>query len=91
MGVGLDRKAATEFSFFLAIPTMFAATSYNLMQNLQWLEASDLVALALAFGLSFLVALVSIRWLLRYVATHSFRVFAWYRLVLGLIIFWVLR
>lgn len=83
---GLSRRAATEFSFFLAIPTMFAATLYDLLKSYQWLEPGDLLWLALASAVSFAVALVSIRWLLRYVSTHSLGVFAWYRLALGLVI-----
>jgi undecaprenyl-diphosphatase len=87
LGIGLNRKAATEFSFFLAIPTMFAATIYSLLKNLEYLEAADAGWLALSFVISFLVAWVSIRWLLRYVMSHSFRIFAWYRIGLGIIIF----
>ena len=86
LGLGLSRKAATEFSFFLAIPVMFAATIYDLLKNLQYLEASDAGWLSLSFAISFLVAWASIRWLLRYVASHSFRMFAWYRLALGVVI-----
>jgi undecaprenyl-diphosphatase len=83
---GLDRRTATKFSFFLAIPTMFGATTYKLFKDHRWLEPGDAVWLALAFVVSFLVAWASIRWLLRYVATHSFAVFAWYRLAVGLIL-----
>ena len=86
LGVGLDRRSATEFSFFLAIPTMFAATLYDLVKNRGHLQPGDAGWLALAFVLSFLVAWGSIRWLLRYVSTHSFRVFAWYRIALGVLI-----
>ncbi len=85
--VGLDRRAATEFSFFLAIPVMFAATVYSLIKEYDALEAGDLGYLALSFVVSFFVAWASIRWLLQYVSTHSFRLFAWYRLALGLILF----
>ena len=87
LGIGLNRKAATEFSFFLAIPTMFAATIYSLLKNLEHLEASDAGWLSLSFVISFLVAWLSIRWLLRYVTTHNFRIFAWYRIGLGILIF----
>jgi undecaprenyl-diphosphatase len=90
MTAGLDRRAATEFSFFLAIPTMFAATFYDLYKNWSELEPGDLSWLALAFVISFLVAWASIRWLLRYVATHSLRAFAWYRIGFGLLILVVL-
>lgn len=84
LGLGLDRKAATEFSFFLAIPTMGAATCYDLLKNRAYLEPGDLVWLGIAFVVSFLVAWVSIQWLLRFVSTHTLRPFAWYRIVLGL-------
>lgn len=90
MCVGLDRRAATEFSFFLAIPTMFAATIYDLMKNFDALEPGDLAWLALSFAISFLVAWVSVRWLLRYVSTHTFRAFAWYRLAFGFLILFVM-
>ncbi|MFB3117130.1 MAG: undecaprenyl-diphosphate phosphatase [Myxococcota bacterium] len=91
MGAGLSRKAATEFSFFLAIPTMFAATIWDLLQNHQHLEPGDASALALSFAVSFLVAWLAIRWLLGFVATHTLVPFAWYRLAIGiviLVVFW---
>jgi undecaprenyl-diphosphatase len=88
--VGLNRPAATEFSFFLAIPTMFAATGYSLLKYRDALEGSDWAYLALAFVVSFFVAWLSIRWLLRYVSSHSFRAFAWYRIGLGILVLVVL-
>ena len=90
LGAGLDRRSATEFSFFLAIPTMFAATIYDLLKNRDALAPGDLTWLALSFVVSFLVAWGSVRWLLRFVATHTFRGFAWYRLAFGLVILVVL-
>jgi undecaprenyl-diphosphatase len=90
LGVGLDRRTATEFSFFLAIPTMFAAAGYELLKNYRALEPSDLAWLALSFSVAFLVALASIRWLLRFVSGHSFQPFAWYRLILGAVILFYL-
>lgn len=84
--VGLDRRAATEFSFFLAVPVMFAATIYDLAKNWGALTAVDLGWLAVAFVVSFLVAWGSVRWLLRFVSTHSFRPFAWYRLLVAAVI-----
>jgi undecaprenyl-diphosphatase len=87
---GLDRRASTEFSFFLAIPTMFAATLYDLAKNFEHLEPGDLFWLGVSFVISFLVAWGSVRWLLRFVSTHTFRVFAWYRLAFGAIILLVL-
>ncbi len=86
MGSGLSRKAATEFSFFLAIPTMFAATIWDLLQNYQHLLPGDAAALALSFAVSFVVAWLAIRWLLGFVATHTLRPFGWYRLVVGIAI-----
>jgi undecaprenyl-diphosphatase len=90
MVAGLNRRAATEFSFFLAIPTMFAATFYDLFKNYRWLESGDLLWLALSFAISFVVAWASVRWLLRWVSTHTFRAFAWYRLAVGILILWLL-
>ena len=90
MGAGLNRRASTEFSFFLAIPTMFAATSYDLLKNFDALEPGDLSWLSLSFAVSFLVAWASVRWLLRFVSNHTFRVFAWYRLGFGILILLVL-
>jgi undecaprenyl-diphosphatase len=86
VGVGLDRRAATEFSFFLAIPTMFGATFYSLVKHWTALESGDLGWLAMAFAISFLVAWLSIRWLLHYVSNHTFQLFAWYRLFAGVAI-----
>jgi undecaprenyl-diphosphatase len=88
--VGLDRRSAVEFSFFLAIPTMFAATFYDLAKNWSHLESGDLAWLALTFVISFFVAWASIRWLLHFVSNHSFRIFAWYRIILGVVVLLVL-
>jgi undecaprenyl-diphosphatase len=88
--VGLDRRSAVEFSFFLAIPTMFAATFYDLAKNWSHLESGDLSWLALTFVISFFVAWASIRWLLHFVSNHSFRIFAWYRIIVGVIVLFVL-
>lgn len=88
---GLSRTAATEFSFFLAIPTMFAATLFDLAGNLHVLEAGDMPVFAIGFVAAFVTALLVIRGFLVYVAHHSFRVFAWYRIVFGLLVlawFW---
>jgi len=90
MTAGLSRRAATEFSFFLAIPTMFAATFYDLIKNREELLPGDMGWLALAFVVSFFVAWASVRWLLRFVSTHTLRAFAWYRLAFGAVILIVL-
>ncbi|MCX7627270.1 MAG: undecaprenyl-diphosphate phosphatase [Methylophilaceae bacterium] len=87
----LSRKAATEFSFFLAIPTMFAATTLDVYKNHGNLYAADLPMFATGFVTAFVSALLVIRGLLRYVAHHDFRVFAWYRISFGAIVlayFW---
>ena len=83
MVFGLSREAATEFSFFLAVPIMFAATGYQLVKYRELLSAADLAPFAVGFVVSFVSALVAVRALIRYVARHDFRAFAWYRIVLG--------
>lgn len=83
---GLSRKAATEFSFFLAIPTMFAATAYDVYKSWALLRAEDLPVFAAGFIASFVAAFFSVRWLLRYIASHTFELFAWYRIVFGLFV-----
>ena len=88
---GLSRRAATEFSFFLAMPTMVAATFYDLFKNREYLEPGDGWPLAISFLVSFIVGWLAVKWLLGFVATHTLRPFAWYRLAVGAIIlfmFW---
>lgn len=80
---GLSRQAATEFSFFLSVPIMFAATGYQVAKYRHLFDATDLGPFAVGFAVSFLAALVAVRGLIRYVASHDFRAFAWYRIVLG--------
>ena len=84
--LGLSRKAATEFSFFLAIPTLFAATAYSLYKERALLNADDLGMWAVGFVASFVSAFLCVRWLLRYVSSHDFTMFAWYRLAFGFIV-----
>ena len=91
MSFGLSRQVATEFSFFLAIPVMFAASAYDLLKNRDLLTADDAGLFLLGFIAAFLSALVAIKSLIRYVAGHDFRVFAWYRIALGIgviVYFW---
>ncbi len=83
---GLSRTTATEFSFFLAIPTMFAATFYDLYKHWALLHAHDLAVFATGFVTAFISAFFAVRALLRYIAHHSFVVFAWYRVVFGVIL-----
>lgn len=86
MLLGLSRKAATEFSFFLAVPTMFAATAYDVLKNRELFVAADLPIFALGFVASFIAAILTVRALVRFVSTHGFTVFAWYRIALGILI-----
>jgi undecaprenyl-diphosphatase len=83
MVFGLSRQAATEFSFFLAVPIMFAASGYQMLKYRHLLAASDVGPFAVGFAVSFVAALLAVRGLIRYVAHHDFRAFAWYRLALG--------
>jgi undecaprenyl-diphosphatase len=83
---GLSRRAATEFSFFLAVPTLIAAGMYDLWKNRALLSPSDAGMWLVGLAVSFVSAFVVIRWLIRYVATHDFRWFAWYRIVFGLLV-----
>jgi undecaprenyl-diphosphatase len=83
---GLSRKAATEFSFFLAIPTMFAATFYDLFKHWDLLHAHDFATFAVGFITAFVSAFFAVRALLKYVAHHNFVVFAWYRIIFGVLL-----
>ncbi len=83
---GLSRKTATEFSFFLAIPTMFAATFYDLFKHWGLLHAHDFATFAVGFVTAFVSAFVAVRALLKYIAHHNFVGFAWYRLIFGVIL-----
>jgi undecaprenyl-diphosphatase len=86
MLIGLSRQAATEFSFFLAIPTLFAATGYEFVRNRHLLAGGDLSMVAVGFVSAFVSAFFVVRALLRYVAHHDFVPFAWYRIAFGLVI-----
>jgi undecaprenyl-diphosphatase len=83
---GLSRKTAAEFSFFLAIPTMFAATAYDLYKNRALLEAGDLPVFAIGFVASFFAAMLAVKVFIRFISNHTFIAFAWYRIVFGLIV-----
>jgi len=80
---GLSRKAAAEFSFFLAIPTMFAATSYDVYKNWHLFSAEDIGLFAVGGAASFISALLAVRGLIRFISRHDFTVFAWYRIIFG--------
>lgn len=81
---GLSRQAATEFSFFLAIPVMFAATTFDLWQSWADVGTTGLAYIGIGFVAAFASALLAVRWLLHYVATKDFRPFGWYRIGVGL-------
>ena len=83
---GLSRKAATEFSFFLAIPTLFGATIYSLYKERDLLSLADLPMFGLGALAAFISAFLCVRWLLRYISTHDFTIFAWYRIVFGFVV-----
>ena len=83
---GLSRPAATEFSFFLAIPTLLAACAYDLVKNRALLSTADLQGFAIGFVAAFVSAFFCVRWLIRYVSRHDFVPFAWYRIAFGLIV-----
>ena len=83
---GLSRRAATEFSFFLAVPTLVAAGLYDLWKHRALLSADDAGLFAVGSIAAFVCAFVVIRWLIHYVASHDFRPFAWYRIVFGVLV-----
>jgi undecaprenyl-diphosphatase len=83
---GLSRKAATEFSFFLAVPTLMAAGAYDLLKHRALFSAGDLPMFGVGSITAFVSAFVVVRWLIRYVATHDFKPFAWYRIAFGLVV-----
>jgi undecaprenyl-diphosphatase len=86
MLLGLSRKAATDFSFFLAIPTLIGAGAYSLVKERALLSAADAPLFAIGLVFSFLSAWLCVRWLLRYIASHDFVPFAWYRIAFGLVV-----
>jgi len=83
MVLGFSRKCATEFSFYLGIPTLMGAGAYSVWKERAALQWADAPLFAVGLALSFVSALLCIRWLIRFVSTHDFTVFAWYRIVFG--------
>ena len=84
--LGFSRKAATEFSFFLGIPTLMGAGAYSVWKQRDLLSMQDVPVFAVGTVMAFFSALLCIRWLIRYVSTHDFTIFAWYRIVFGCIV-----
>ena len=83
---GLSRKAATEFSFFLAIPTLLAAGVYEIVKHRHVLSGDDIGLFAVGLAASFVSAMIAVRALLRYISTHDFTIFAWYRIAFGVVV-----
>lgn len=86
MVLGLDRKTSTEFSFFLAIPTLLAATLYQLLKSWHMLTTADLGLFAVGFVTAFISALAAVRMFVRFISHHDFRPFAWYRIALAAVV-----
>ena len=86
MMLGLSRRAATDFSFYLAIPTLIGAGAYSLYKDRALLSPQDLPMFTVGLVFSFLSAWLCVRWLLRYISTHNFVPFAWYRIAFGVIV-----
>ncbi len=89
--LGLSRTAATEFSFFLAVPVLAAAAGYDLLKNRDALSAGDIPLFAAGFVVAFISALIVVKVFLRYVSHHSFSAFAWYRILFGSLLLWFLN
>jgi len=82
----LSRKAATDFSFYLAIPTLIGAGAYSLYKERALLSVADVPLFAVGLFASFVSAWLCVRWLLRYISSHSFVPFAWYRIAFGVVV-----
>ena len=81
---GLSRRVATEFSFFLAVPTLVAAGAYDFYKQRALFDSGDIGVFSVGFFVSFVSAFLCVRWLIRYVSRHDFTVFAWYRIAFGI-------
>jgi undecaprenyl-diphosphatase len=81
---GLSRKASAEFSFFLAIPIMFAATFYDLYKSSDVLNSNSILMIAIGFVAAFISALFVIKWFIKFISTHDFKIFAYYRIIFGM-------
>jgi len=83
---GLSRTAATEFSFFLAVPVLFVASAYEVVQHRELFDSDDIAMFGVGFAAAFASAFLCVRWLLRYISRHDFTIFAWYRIAFGAIV-----
>ena len=89
MFAGLSRKASTEFSFFLAMPTMLGAATFDLIRNADVLTQDNMLNIAVGFVAAFISALLVVGALVQFVEKHTLRVFAWYRIILGIILLFI--
>ena len=85
---GMSRQAATEFSFFLAIPTLLIASAYQMVKERALFSSADLGWMSVGVAAAFVSAFLCVRWLLRYISTHDFTPFAWYRIAFGIAVLW---
>lgn len=83
--LGVDRRAATEFSFFLSLPTMIGAVGFDLIKSRHELDFSALTQIGIGFVVAFISGLIVVKWLLAYVSTHSFALFGWWRIIAGIL------
>jgi undecaprenyl-diphosphatase len=86
MLLGMSRRCATDFSFYLAIPTLIGAGAYSLYKERAILSAADIPLFSVGLVFSFLSAWLCVRWLLRYISSHDFKPFAWYRIGFGIVV-----
>jgi len=84
--LGVDRKAAAEFSFFLAIPTLLGATVYDLWKNRAGLDGDGMMLILVGFLTAFVIAMATVKWLIGFVSRHGFAPFAWYRIGFGIVL-----
>lgn len=91
MYIGINRKTAAEYSFLAAVPVMFAATAYDLYKSLPFLQASDISLFAVGFIVSFISALIAVKFFIRLVGSHTLISFGWYRIAIAAIILFALR
>ncbi len=89
VALGMSRRLATEYSFFLAIPTLIGATVYKLHEGWHLFSAADALPFGIGAIVAFVTALLAVRGFIRFVSTHSFAAFAWYRILFGLVVLFV--
>ncbi len=90
LALGIERKTATEFSFCLAITTMFGAAAYDIYKGRSDLSIDDGTVISTGMIVFFLVALIVVRWLVNFVSHHGFAMFGWYRIITGTVVLWIL-